>query len=251
MGKNAKFQSTHPLRGATIAASVRIFRSGISIHAPLAGCDQPTIYDSHAALEISIHAPLAGCDSFAIIGLIARLIFQSTHPLRGATLRCPIEGNGDAISIHAPLAGCDRLQFTIADLRIHFNPRTPCGVRPLQDRYQPKAYQFQSTHPLRGATKSINGVTIVWLISIHAPLAGCDYIRAKTGTGRPNFNPRTPCGVRPDKTVMCAVWENFNPRTPCGVRPHVTAPPVFLSTISIHAPLAGCDSSRWTSRCCH
>ena len=59
------------------------------------------------------------------------------------------------ISIHAPLAGCDRRFRLVRDLLEHFNPRTPCGVRPVLDRYQPKAYQFQSTHPLRGATQSL------------------------------------------------------------------------------------------------
>ena len=225
MGKNAKFQSTHPLRGATIAASVRIFRSGISIHAPLAGCDQPTIYDSHAALEISIHAPLAGCDSFAIIGLIARLIFQSTHPLRGATLRCPIEGNGDAISIHAPLAGCDRLQFTIADLRIHFNPRTPCGVRRsclfvlsgnnnfnprtpcgvrLRVYFNPriKYNYFNPRTPCGVRQLFTNGKDPTKEISIHAPLAGCDLYKIGINQRHTNFNPRTPCGVRPSPSTV-------------------------------------------------
>ena len=33
-------------------------------------------------------------------------------------------------------------------------------------------------------------------ISIHAPLAGCDPRLAARGSGSPYFNPRTPCGVR-------------------------------------------------------
>ena len=35
----------------------------------------------------------------------------------------------------------------------------------------------------------------------------------------PNFNPRTPCGVRPAIVVfLLPTVTNFNPRTPCGVR---------------------------------
>ena len=58
---SSKFQSTHPLRGATgdEAGDDRVER--ISIHAPLAGCDI-ILVTSLEIIEISIHAPLAGCD---------------------------------------------------------------------------------------------------------------------------------------------------------------------------------------------
>ena len=145
----------------------------ISIHAPLAGCD-PTIYDRHAALEISIHAPLAGCDAAA----------------------CGNSPQLAAISIHAPLAGCDATINSFAAFSFdfnprtpcgvrqsvyvtacpnkHFNPRTPCGVRQVIHTEQQVECQFQSTHPLRGATRPY-----------HASKKPTVY-----------FNPRTPCGVR-------------------------------------------------------
>ena len=123
----------------------------ISIHAPLAGCDARDVAAGRGN-RISIHAPLAGCDTTAGVGDSARAIFQSTHPLRGATavlrrirlnlsisIHAPLAGCDDsrkdfffpffAISIHAPLAGCDLLSRRSRKLRQHFNPRTPCGVR--------------------------------------------------------------------------------------------------------------------------
>ena len=57
-------------------------------------------------------------------------------------------------------------------------------------------------------------------ISIHAPLAGCDGLYA------------------PDDH---ACLRYFNPRTPCGVRPPIASPMAKPTRISIHAPLAGCD----------
>ena len=78
------FQSTHPLRGATAGIVLAGLDVGISIHAPLAGCD--------AALQ---------CSTSAIFS------FQSTHPLRGATSSATIVARRLVISIHAPLAGCD------------------------------------------------------------------------------------------------------------------------------------------------
>ena len=78
--------------------------------------------------------------------------FQSTHPLRGATYRHGTIGIGTKISIHAPLAGCDLFGHISYFKSTYFNPRTPCGVRP----------QHHSCSSRRRR------------ISIHAPLAGCD-----------------------------------------------------------------------------
>ena len=58
-------------------------------------------------------------------------------------------------------------------------------------------------------------------ISIHAPLAGSD--------------PHT--HLRPQKNT------NFNPRSPRGERPNKTLALKFDKYISIHAPLAGSDQS--------
>ena len=101
-----RFQSTHPLRGATYARGDVLDALGISIHAPLAGCDA-SYMDGDDACGISIHAPLAGCDSTTIRTFLSKILFQSTHPLRGATPAEPREALPDQ----------------------HFNPRTPCGVR--------------------------------------------------------------------------------------------------------------------------
>ena len=191
-----QFQSTHPLRGATAAERTAAAGREISIHAPLAGCDGLCDVVGKI-LAISIHAPLAGCDSHHSVYQRMNRAFQSTHPLRGATTRLwgwrwaprkfqsthPLRGAtvlgraGDRlfdISIHAPLAGCDLGHGGEAVAVVHFNPRTPCGVRRQDARelfpcldFNPRtpcgvrrhftrtsaaSTEFQSTHPLRGAT---------------------------------------------------------------------------------------------------
>ena len=141
--------------------------------------------------------PLRGATRDSLTACPCAWTFQSTHPLRGAT-RCP--GAGDR-------------------RHVHFNPRTPCGVRhddicppcaaagfqsthPLRGatRQTPqpawRQNSFQSTHPLRGATRQDRRSCFLWDISIHAPLAGCDR-HQRHALGQPQ--------------------------------------------ISIHAPLAGCD----------
>ena len=125
---HAIFQSTHPLRGATNSLKGAKGDKGISIHAPLAGCDGYSHKDYHK-IRISIHAPLAGCDTRLATTILGACLFQSTHPLRGATITKKQEGKNYGISIHAPLAGCDLLDDFSTTLLPDFNPRTPCGVR--------------------------------------------------------------------------------------------------------------------------
>ena len=103
--------------------------------------------------------------------------------------------------------------------RSDFNPRTPCGVRRGRIFSQPDIQRFQSTHPLRGATKR----------------------NSENSQENGDFNPRTPCGVRQRRRTPPPVPSHFNPRTPCGVRPGTAAGGVAPPYISIHAPLAGCD----------
>ena len=101
----------------------------------------------------------------------------------------------------------------------YFNPRTPCGVRRLWFSYiRDMMIEFQSTHPLRGATFGL----------IHT-------------AQKRHFNPRTPCGVRRRASREVDIRLNFNPRTPCGVRQGDQYVWSESGTISIHAPLAGCD----------
>ena len=109
--------------------------------------------------------------------------------------------------------------------------------------------EFQSTHPVRGATQTHRRVYphrpyfnprtpcgvrhaafanlgAVFLISIHAPRTGCDY--------------RSLC--------FCALLPYFNPRTPCGVRRRIGITQRICPIISIHAPRAGCDPPFLTKR---
>ena len=125
------FQSTHPLRDATVC----------------------------------YHMDVEGCR------------FQSTHPLRDATdhIQSELPDHSDfnprtpygmrpfylkktsipsGISIHAPLTGCDKKQSILADEGRYFNPRTPYGMR----------------------HEDSNSQTVAITISIHAPLTGCDAI---------------------------------------------------------------------------
>ena len=87
MREKQEFQSTRPLRGATDVAHRLGHPRRISIHAPLAGrdCQQQSL--AHAQTQISIHAPLAGRDRLQETIFDLKMEFQSTRPLRGATIQ--------------------------------------------------------------------------------------------------------------------------------------------------------------------
>ena len=72
------------MRGATTALNNAKQAITISIHAPREGCDDLTI-DDFGYASISIHAPREGCDPGFTDSMKANVLFQSTHPVRGAT----------------------------------------------------------------------------------------------------------------------------------------------------------------------
>ena len=151
-------------------------------------------------------------------GICPKTRFQSTHPVRGATRRIDRKLRAGLISIHAPRAGCDQQVWLLFQHNQDFNPRTPCGVRRLLRCRGMDRQQFQSTHPVRGATSRFGVAPKNFMISIHAPRAGCD---VPTIVSFDNFNisihaPRAGCDAADGRSGKSR--NDFNPRTPCGVR---------------------------------
>ena len=79
-------------------------------------------------------------------------IFQSTLPVWGATLERMSHTDRFFISIHAPRVGSDRGNNCVRYNCVNFNPRSPCGERPLSVRIWRDEMAFQSTLPVWGAT---------------------------------------------------------------------------------------------------
>ena len=149
----------------------------------------------------------------------------------------------EIISIHAPHTGRDD-EVVDFHLRInHFNPRAPYGARQHQFFLSARPLIFQSTRPIRGATRQK---------SIYCPL-------------NIHFNPRAPYGARltpqfhapldygfqstrpirgaTRKSVSTSKAEiDFNPRAPYGARHSDRDMGNCRSYISIHAPHTGRDA---------
>ena len=237
----------------------------ISIHAPLAGCDC-NVRDCLGAELISIHAPLAGCDymSSKYYGSVA--VFQSTHPLRGATTGCVWLNTRHQFQSTHPLRGATTVLPPALPPVSYFNPRTPCGVRLANGHAVGTDLEFQSTHPLRGATSGADsGAANCEFQSTH-PLRGATHGHDVRRLLARYFNPRTPCGVRRQKTVTRWLDRDISIHAPLAgcdytnldvnlfYTPFQSTHPLRGATrlivaeldsgdISIHAPLAGCDSA--------
>ena len=187
-----EFQSTLPVRGATVRCWIWTRTGKISIHAPREGSDhagdrksiqlhrfQSTlpvrgatsigVYVDHLSLFQST-LPVRGATADGIVITDSAAEFQSTLPVRGATISAPTAGRQPQISIHAPREGSDlRLLLAVVPVEISIHaPREGSDPRDLS------GHRFQSP------------------ISIHAPREGSD----RGGPGNcprpPNFNPRSP-----------------------------------------------------------
>ena len=209
-----RFQSTHPVWGATIIKALHR-EAGIfqSTH-PVWGATLDYITGTAAAMKFQSTHPVWGATwqrhqiNFQRPDFnprtpcgVRRLpawrkplptTFQSTHPVWGATLSSDSGVRLIPISIHAPRVGCDWSSFSTA----------ACW------------YEFQSTHPVWGATRSDGRCINHGQISIHAPRVGCDRSPLSTRWRSGNFNPRTPCGVRHRDTRRDAAQHGFQSTHP-------------------------------------
>ena len=169
------FQSTLPVRGATSVVVNSPPRTGISIHAPRAGSDgcisskrltlddfnprspcgerRNRLFRGKLLLHFNPRSPCGERLGFrSISGKGA--VFQSTLPVRGATLVYFFQCVTLLISIHAPRAGSDPITLFCVSYHVYFNPRSPCGERLGTVRLNNSSFKFQSTLPVRGATYS-------------------------------------------------------------------------------------------------
>ena len=217
--KLCKFQSTHPVWGATRTTSssppIRcnfnprtpygVRPDSSQLHAgagafqsthPVWGATSPPPF-CVGVMNISIHAPRMGCDHIGRRAVYRYLIFQSTHPVWGATCRAWRTRYGCCISIHAPRMGCDsEYDFCARDIAISIHaPRMGCdrGERIAAAGHRP--------------------------ISIHAPRMGCDVGLINDMTASISFQSTHP--VWGATTLL--VWARRR------------------GLISIHAPRMGCD----------
>ena len=123
----------------------------ISIHVPRAGYDHAERRHRTCRKHFYPRTPCgvrqAGCLSSS-----CPMPFLSTYPVRGTTCRRSIWDHRQHISIHVPRAGYDDWEIDAHQRRVHFYPRTPCGVRRAGITRRVTRCIFLSTYPVRGTT---------------------------------------------------------------------------------------------------
>ena len=126
----------------------------ISTRAPHTGRDPPHAYGAVYKLIFQSARPVWGATDYAQTAK-GRPLFQSTRPVRGATRRRH-SGRGTACYFN-PRAPCGARRWAVqrsATTYTYFNPRAPCGARRHPAAAgSPRSQRFQSSRPVRGATK--------------------------------------------------------------------------------------------------
>ena len=172
------------------------------------------------------------------------------------------------LSFAAPLAGRDCPLRSYALRPRHFNPRAPCGVRPVQGAASAHSANFNPRTPCGARQRRQRPILCRRRISIHAPLAGRDYGLLKVLSPTYSISIHAPlagCDGNLLQDIGCSFqFQSTHPLRGATVQGMVYQDwdALFQSThplrgativkhharhviaISIHAPLAGCDPGR-------
>ncbi len=122
------------------------------------------------------------------------------------------------VSIRARRAARDATPTRAGARAASFNPRAPCGARPVTDTPSGSILGFQSARAVRRATALGWDGGLGFDVSIRARRAARDPFASGFRAGNAGFNPRAPCGARHRPRPRCPQICCFNPRAPCGAR---------------------------------
>ena len=148
-----------------------------------------------------------------------RKSFQSTLPMRGATMLMVGVHVTSMISIHTPHAGSDHVRKSKKLAIPYFNPHSPCGERrwmpvdfghvhhdfnphsPCGERHKwgciiANGSRISIHTPHAGSDGKTETTEYGKSISIHTPHAGSDWLPVDFGHVYYDFNPHSPCGER-------------------------------------------------------
>ena len=214
------FQSTLPVRGATIASSMRMLpRTKFQSTLPVRGATAMRSGRFSSGRFQSTHPA----------GDTGTSLFQSTLPVRGATRIQEVNSMSEKISIHAPRAGSDEEAIEYLKEFQHFNPRSPCGER----------------HRASG------DCTLKIYFNPRSPCGERRCRSCAVGENQHDFNPRSPCGERPGMALRGhgaqlfpeeRRYPSFQSTLPVRGATLALAESDYRGRISIHAPRAGSDA---------
>ena len=183
------FQSTPPVRGATASRRAKKVRQAFQSTPPVRGATLKDCLNTGYSIFQST-PPVRGATAYFYKGFWN---FNPRPPCGGRPRAAGINTSGTPISIHAPRAGGDTKKIRRSTHDQNFNPRPPCGGRRFIAPDAMDHSTFQSTPPVRGATKPHSAYIYLLIFQSTPPVRGA----SMCCTSRPGyFNPRPPCGGR-------------------------------------------------------
>ena len=144
---------------------------------PRAPCGARHLFTACLVVPIIFQStrPMRGATIPFSMGFVNFFEFQSTRPMRGATKFTQKDEPNCVISIHAPHAGRDFQIQAFSYLHYHFNPRAPCGARHKLSPSCSISIYFNPRAPCGARHVGLCLCSPDQQISIHAPHAGRDY----------------------------------------------------------------------------
>ena len=167
-------------------------------------------------LKISIHAPRAGSDKIIPFIIYDNTYFNPRSPCGERLFNSFPQTLRENFNPRSPCGERLLRDSRTSAIRLNFNPRSPCGERPRVSWRLQHWQAFQSTLPVRGATRG----------------------RRKSGPCVDDFNPRSPCGERLRRRAGTAPWKRISihaPRAGSDERPakKPLSPCLFQSTLPV------------------
>ena len=187
-----KFQSTSPVWRTTRPRSKSSLRTWISIHAPRVEDDSESARQPRNTIA-----------------------FQSTSPVWRTTDGYEIAFESSPISIHVPRVEDDTTRSKSSANITNFNPRPPCGGRLRKLDLLRGRGRFQSTSPVwRTTGEHYEAYRQKHRFQSTSPVWRTTQSSRRGRGGGNHFNPRPPCGGRPNPDSRKRSKERFQSTSP-------------------------------------
>ena len=162
---------------------------------------------------ISIHAPLTGSDNRSVFGNFRARYFNPRSPHRERLVTAAESGRKRDFNPRSPHRERRKLS-KVTVTAYYFNPRSPHRERPYGGIWEQVVTLISIHAPLTGSDSTLLCKKRRTIISIHAPLTGSDRdIAGSSGLIRISIHaPLTGSDTQCRETVSCARY--FNPRSP-------------------------------------
>ena len=144
---------------------------------------------------------------------VSQCILNSSN-IRSATQRSQAREFRQYFSIHAPHTERDFIREFLTPANTSFNPRAPYGARPTYARIDDNIELFQSTRPIRSATRHIGMDGCIRSFQSTRPIRSATVHESARLHHTTSFNPRAPYGARLAVWSYLSAWNDVSIHAP-------------------------------------